>query len=352
MLAPVPSPQIRLSLMSDPSLPKVTHAYSQERRGVAAIQSYAANHLQIWRETATADVGIDGQLEFVYPDETASGRLVGVQVKAGPSYFKHQTERGWKFYPEAKHRTYWELYPVPALVILHDTEAKTSYWVDARQALRSPNSFEAAYLEVPRLNHLEATPPLKLFETAGLQDEAFIVAMDDLVTALVTRVSPNGSFPVSFLDLFAGGLTNICRSIYFGADVGINAAEATLDILDRAEFGVGFEHDFMWAFVRFLVAQNLADVDMADCLIDWNDRQMLPHFVAPLTSRGRQLVDALQAREGEFIRDGLMPDGGGSLVAQEGFFGMQLESYYKRLPRILGFRMASRKTAAKPTEAG
>lgn len=338
--------------MSDPSLPKVTHTYSQERKGVAALQTYAANNLQIWRETATADVGIDGQLEYVYADETASGRLTGVQVKAGPSYFRHPTDRGWKFYPEPKHRAYWELYPVPVLVVLHDTEAKASYWLDARQALRSPSSSELAFLEIPRENHLEATAPLKLFENTGLQDEAFIVKMDDLITTLVTRVSPNGSFPVSFLDLFAGGLTNICRSIYFGTDVGMNAAESTLGMLGRLELGVGFEHDFMWSFVRFLVAQNLADVDMADCLIDWNDRQMLPHFVAPLTSRGRQLVDALQAREREFIRDGLMPDGGGSLVAQEGFFGMQLESYYKRLPRIYGFQVVSRKAAAEARPAG
>ena len=58
-----------------------------------------------------ADIGINGQLEFVYSDETASGRLIGAQIKAGASYFRNPTERGWKFYPEAKHRTYWELYP-------------------------------------------------------------------------------------------------------------------------------------------------------------------------------------------------------------------------------------------------
>lgn len=63
-----------------------------------------------------------------------------------------------------------------------------------------------------------------------------------------------------------------------------------MEFLGHTQFGVGLEHDFKWAFVPFLVAQNLADVDIADCLIDRNVRQMLPHFVAPLTSRGRQLV--------------------------------------------------------------
>jgi hypothetical protein len=65
----------------------------------------------------------------------------------------------------------------------------------------------------------------------------------------------------------------------------------------------------MFEFVRFLVAQNLADVNMSDCLIDWTDRQMLPRFMAPLTTRGRQLVDALQAREAEFVKAGKMQDG-------------------------------------------
>jgi hypothetical protein len=46
-------------------LPKASTSYVQERRGIAAVQGYAAAKGQIWRETMTGDVGIDGQLEFV-----------------------------------------------------------------------------------------------------------------------------------------------------------------------------------------------------------------------------------------------------------------------------------------------
>lgn len=57
------------------------------------------------------------------------------------------------------------------------------------------------------------------------------------------------------------------------------------------------EHNFVFGFVKLLVAQNLAQIDYADCLIDWIDRQMQPHFVAPLTSRGRALVALIHEEE-------------------------------------------------------
>jgi hypothetical protein len=75
--------------------------------GIAAVQGYAAMKGQIWRETGTGDVGIDGQLEFVTPAGFATGRIIAVQVKAGPSFFQTQSESGWKFPLVDKHRNYW-----------------------------------------------------------------------------------------------------------------------------------------------------------------------------------------------------------------------------------------------------
>lgn len=321
-------------------LPKLSANHSQERLGINAVAAYAAENTQIWREIEKVDVGIDGHLEYVLEDGSVTGRLVGVQAKGGPSWFIYPTDDGWKYYPSEKHRTYWERYPLPVMLVLHDTNTKVSYWMDARQALRSPDTSKEAFLLVPKSQVLETTPPLQLFQHAGAQSEPFIETMDGLIDALLQRRSENADFPVSFLDLFAGGLTNICRSIYFGSDLADYASEANLTFAGGAEWR-GFDHDFLFDFVRFLVAQHLADVNFSDCLIDWVDRQMLPHFVAPLTVRGRELVDALQAKEQDLVQQGKMPDGGGLLVAQEGFFGMQFESYFKRLPRIYAFRTAA-----------
>lgn len=323
-------------------LPKAGSTYMQERRGIAAVQGYAARAGQIWRETGTGDVGIDGQLEFVTREGFATGRTVAAQVKAGPSFFQYRTGAGWKFYPEDKHRAYWEQFPLPVLLILHNTDTGHSYWIDVRQALRIPVREERAFIEVPETNLLEKTDPAALFENAGVLKQPFIPAIEDVLTELITTVSNEGTFPLSYFDLFVHGLTNICRSIYYGMDLVCNAVEYNLDARG-SEFGMGMggsEHEFTFGFVKFLLAQNLAQIDYSDCLIDWVDREMQPHFVAPLTSRGRVLVALIHNEEARLVASGALPDEGHRHVAQEGFFQMVAQSYFPRFPRIRQFQEA------------
>lgn len=324
--------------------------YSQERLGIAAIQNYAAQHRQIWRETGTGDVGVDGHLEFVNRDGFATSQIVAVQVKSGPSYFKHRTAEGWKFYPEDKHRHYWELFPLPVLLILYNPDTEIAYWADVRQALRSPRA-EKAFVEVPEGSRLSTTEAATLFETAGVQDQPFIEDLVGVLDTLLAARSHNASFPLSHFDLFTHGLTNICRSIYFGMDLICNVVEYNLAAAD-SPFGMGMgdtEHRFAFDFVKFLLAQNLAQVDYSDCLIDWVDREMQPHFVAPLTSRGRSLVKLIHEKERRAIAEGKMSDAGLVHVAQEGFFGMILESNLRRFPLIREFQRAFEPEASKAT---
>lgn len=323
-------------------LPKVGLSYTQERLGINALQNYAASNSQIWRETATADVGIDGNLEFVNPGGFATGKVIAVQVKSGPSYFKNESATGWKFYPEEKHRGYWEAFPLPVILVLHDPASNKSYWADVRQALRTPSRTEEVFIEVPQHNLLQTTEPTQLFATAGVQVESFIDDLEDVLKALLNTCSKDAGFPLSYFDLFTHGLTSICRSIYYGMDMICNAVEFNLQA-NKAEFGMGMgyqEHHFLFNYVKFLLAQGLAQIDFADCLIDWEAREMQPQFVAPLTARGRALVKLIHQKETELVTEGKIRDAGFLHVAQEGFFGMQLESYYKRFPRIKQFQEA------------
>jgi hypothetical protein len=296
--------------------------------------------MQIWREIGTGDVGIDGHIEFVNADGFATGRLVAVQVKAGPSYFSHPSPRGWKFYPEKKHRVYWESFSLPVLLVLHEPVSGKSYWTDTRQALRTPGG-ERAFIEVPSKNVLENTEAIALFENTGIQDQPFILDINDVLNELLGTMSQGASFSLSYFDLFVHGLTNICRSIYFGMDLVCNAVEYNLEASD-SPFGMGVgdqEFQFAFGFVKFLLAQGLAQVDYADCLIDWVDREMVPQFVAPLTSRGRALIKLIQEKEARLVEEGRMPVGNGYLVAQEGFFEMVPQSYAPRFSRIREFQV-------------
>ncbi len=104
-------------------------------------------------------------------------------------------------------------------------------------------------------------------------------------------------------------------------DLASTIAEVNLSVSDF-EVGVGIghaEHEFLFDYVKFLVSQDLAAVDFGDCLIDWQDRQMHPHFVAPLTSRGRQLVELIGFHEDRLRKSGLLNSQKGLRVAQERF---------------------------------
>ena len=303
------------------TFPKYGPNSQQERLGVNAVAEIVARMGLIWRETPLADVGIDGQIEYVAPDGSATGRMVAVQVKSGQSFLKDQGEH-WAFYPEAKHRLYWERFPLPVLIVLHDPQEGFSYWQDVRRVLRTPSANQAGIL-VPKCNALQATNPDELFQGFAVSGEPFL-ELDEVLTHLIKTKSNNASFPISFFDLFCNGLTNICRSIYFGTDVALTVAEIKLESSD-SPFGVGVgepEQELMFSFVKFLVHQHLADVDFSDCLIDWHDRQMMPKFVAALTSRGRALVVKIGELQSELESKGAIAEAGRLRAAQEDFIQM------------------------------
>jgi|GEM_PF-571410 len=319
-------------------LPKMPITHLTERIGINAVATAMANVGLIWRETPTGDVGVDGQVEYVDGAGLATGRLLSVQVKSGPSYFAHEKEDAFLFYPEARHRTYWEQHPLPVILVLHNPETSTSYWADVRQQLRGESPGRALTVRKDRI--LQSTTATGLFENVGVDGSPFLADLADVLGQMIGTRSNNACFPISHFDLFAHGLTNIARSIYFGMDVAMMVAEANLEAAN-SDFGCGVggeEHDFMFAFVKFLIAQNLARVDFADCLIDWVDRQMQPHFVAPLTSRGRELVRYIHEVEASMIMNGRLKDDGLIHVAQEAFFAMVPYSFSRRLPRIQAFQ--------------
>lgn len=321
-------------------LPKSLSTYQTERIGISAVAAAIAHLGLIWRETPTGDVGIDGQIEYVNAAGHASGRLLSVQVKSGTSYFTNERDGSYLFYLDAKHRRYMEQHPLPVILILHNPETKTSYWADVRQQLRSEQA--GAAVRVPKDSVLESATAPMLFETDGIDGSAFIEELNEICATMIAKRSANAGFPVSHFDLFVHGLTNIGRSIYYGLDVPLMVAEANLARAD-CEFGVGVgedEHFFLFDFVKFLIAQNLARIDFSDCLIDWIDGKKQPHFVAPLTGRGRDLVRHIHEEEVAFVKNGSLPDIGTTLVAREAYFEMVPCSFSNRLQRIQEFQAA------------
>ena len=173
-----------------------------------------------------------------------------------------------------------------------------------------------------------------------MQNNEFFDDLDNLLIYMANKKIDEVGCKVSFLDIFCHGLTNICRSVYF--DIGL-VSEAIQFNLYNSEGRTSYTidentHNFAFDYVKFLLGQNLAILEFSDCLIDWEERKMQPLFVAPLTRRGRNLVNAIHNRENEFVEKGLLRDGKGRHVAQEGFIAMVFESYSPRLGRIYEFQ--------------
>lgn len=101
----------------------------------------------------------------------------------------------------------------------------------------------------------------------------------------------------------------------------MTVAEENLRLIE-SHFGVGVgepEQEFLFNYIKFLVHQHIADIDFSDCMIDWYDRQMQPTFMAPLTSRGRELVSAIHELESTYKEEGSLSDTGLLHAAQESF---------------------------------
>ncbi|MBW4934877.1 DUF4365 domain-containing protein [Marinobacter sp. F4206] len=298
--------------------PKFKPTDFTERAGVFAIAAQVTALGLIFRETPNSDVGIDAQIELVSGDR-ALGSLIAVQAKSGKSYLNDKGDH-FAFYPKESHKNYWETFPLPVVVMLHDPESDMVYFSDARYYLSIPER-ERTYNYVPvfKRNNLKNASKEDLFQLPSVDPGAFL-EMPELLKEMVETVFSDASFPVSFFEIFVHSLTNLCRHSFFDMQIPIDLAEYNLAAAHSSfGVGVGFEtHEFLNRYVRFLIAQNLVQVDYSDYLIDWNERQMLPSFLAPLTARGRELISHIREVEGELFE----PDEYRMSVACERFVRM------------------------------
>ena len=271
--------------------PRVDNNFFTERSGVLQVAKIVNDMRCVWRETPNKDVGIDGQIEYVNDAGEATGHVVAVQVKSGSAYVKLK-DNYIRFQPDEKHRLYWENFPLPVIVVIYDPATGKAYWEDARRWLRTPPVVRSDALRLPLKQTLDLQHKASLFETCGAL-EMSILPIPDVLRVMIEARNHNAGFDLTFFDLFASGLTDICRKLFFSVGLCMEIAEYKL-ALTKSEFGVGVgynEYEFIDRYVRFLVSQNLVFLDFSDYLIDLREREMTSTFICALTSRGQQLVD-------------------------------------------------------------
>jgi Domain of unknown function (DUF4365) len=74
------------------------------------------------------DFGVDLVTEIVAVDALVTGRLIGVQVKGGNSWFSRpKGDLGWDFWSDDDHLAYWLGYSLPVIVVLVNEEGQ-AFW--------------------------------------------------------------------------------------------------------------------------------------------------------------------------------------------------------------------------------
>lgn len=138
----------------------------QARKGIAAVQQIITYDFEwIFREQPTDDYGIDAQIEVVQ-DEVATGELLAAQIKAGPSYFKKETEEGWWYLLDKNDLSYWLEHSLPVVVIICDSDTKTAYWQVVNEYTVATGNLGGKKLLIPKDQELIHRSKYKLERAA------------------------------------------------------------------------------------------------------------------------------------------------------------------------------------------
>ncbi|MER7746883.1 DUF4365 domain-containing protein [Streptomyces bacillaris] len=318
--------------------PKVSSNTFMERRGVRKVDELVGEAGCLWRETPMHDVGIDGQIEYVDSQGRATGRLVAVQIKAGPSYFSSRAGGVVKFRPHGKHRNYWASFPIPVVVVLYHPVEDLAIWGDARRQLRANLS---ADLQIAESQRLDARAVL---DVLSLDGDLPVLGFDPQVLLEAMLGATNGSHVtgLSFLDLFFHGLTDLGNSLYFGMDLVDETIREKDLYLKHQEVVLSWgaeDYEFIDRYVSFLLAHDLVRLDFDN----WRqsaESGMVGNFIAPLTHRGRALVDAAKVLDEEFFPAAREPY---RVLVQERWIRILFRDEGERLLHIEQFKGALRR---------
>src|SRR5262245_34394533 len=128
------------------------------KAGVLYVEKVVNDHGSVFRPVhGEDDLGVDGFIELVTA-EIASGRLIGVQIKAGDSYL---ATSGNEFVVDAdeRHVDYWLNFMIPVIVVCYSPSKNIAAWVSVRDYVEHERYHErlpVKQIRVPFYNKFDA----------------------------------------------------------------------------------------------------------------------------------------------------------------------------------------------------
>lgn len=161
--------------MSESKFPVATDTDQQGRTGVHLVGLKVHQELAwIFREKATSDIGIDGEVELRTKQGVSHGRLLAVQIKCGPSYLKEQDKTSITYRGDYQHLRYWADYSVPVIVVICDPAKNICWWgaIDLQRVIFHEKGWS---LKIPKVNVLDRSA------ASGLQKVASRLQKKDII---------------------------------------------------------------------------------------------------------------------------------------------------------------------------
>lgn len=109
-------------------MPKFDKSEAKGRKGIHEVGLAISRMKWIFRDQPVSDTGIDGHIETCDQNERATGKLIGCQIKSGPSYFGERTASGFVYRGDADHLAYWLGHSLPVIVVLCKEETAECFW--------------------------------------------------------------------------------------------------------------------------------------------------------------------------------------------------------------------------------
>ncbi|MCL6294353.1 DUF4365 domain-containing protein [Jejuia spongiicola] len=132
----------------------------EERIGVFSVAKIFVEDFEwIFREQPVNDFGIDAFVEItsrIHPlvkNIVPTGRLIGVQIKSGESFFSEEKDADFIYRGSKKHLSYWSSHSIPVILILYDKSTNSAYWQEISKSSVTLTK-KAFKLSVPKSNLL------------------------------------------------------------------------------------------------------------------------------------------------------------------------------------------------------
>jgi Domain of unknown function (DUF4365) len=269
---------------------------AQEHLGIAKVHTICAMMEAIWRSTIGTDLGVDGQIEFLeFGKAVSTGRIIAVQIKSGPSYFKNENKTSVPYYPAAKHRLYWDRLNLPVILVLHNPDSDLTIYANVKRQIR-----DVGPISVPKSQLLRRESRQDLIDIAqaeayeylgsprdalaNFREITFAVGMEKQISGIEFLLACT-SLQGRFLELRMGRIVELLGLADPG--VGVLIGEGTYSFILRCVMKC-----WRWGMCESFEAE-------FDRM--WWDLEMVPDIAVPLTEFGVRVLECLWSNVDEYL---------------------------------------------------